>query len=368
MDGDDGEEKGVQKLNLKVKGLEGQQQVSMNTNALEVKINAVQILKNLARNLGASIFEHVEDISKVMIEKALCDPFAMTIRKESAKCMRFCIAACKEKPEHQRALFIMTYVRLIEELDKRTKRQEFDQINSILKELFKMLKNFYHFKKLNLTVFTVDDATTLIKRLADIIKLIQEDKKTRMKQIKAMGASVDEEDLEYFEEDLEKVDKGIHHIMEIAGFLVQNMGAAISPAIGQTLLPLYAVKLLDKDAKEYETIDSVCMLCDCMEHGSDALFNQIQQQAGPKFVELIHTGSSDKENLSYDLIQSCIFGLGIIAQRVPQGQFAQLSQVVTILGETCKQDTAGLNDEEKESKLMMADNSISTLSKIVLFQ
>lgn len=87
-----------------------------------------------------------------------------------------------------------------------------------------------------------------------------------------MGAAVDEEDLEYFEEDLEKVDKGIHHIMEIAGFLMQNMGEAVSPAIGQHLLPLYAVKLLDKDAKDYETIDSVCMLCDCMEHGSDALF------------------------------------------------------------------------------------------------
>jgi hypothetical protein len=48
----------------------------MNTNALEVKINAVQILKNLARNLESSIFEHVEDIAKVMIEKSLCDPFA----------------------------------------------------------------------------------------------------------------------------------------------------------------------------------------------------------------------------------------------------------------------------------------------------
>lgn len=26
-------------------------------------------------------------------------------------------------------------------------------------------------------------------------------------------------------EDLEKIDKGIHHIMEIIGFLIQNMGS-----------------------------------------------------------------------------------------------------------------------------------------------
>lgn len=51
------------------------------------------------------------------------------------------------------------------------------------------------------------------------------------------------------------------------------MGDSISPAVAETLLPLYAVTLLDKDAKDYETIDSVCFLCDCMEHGSDALFN-----------------------------------------------------------------------------------------------
>jgi len=66
-EGDDEEDKGRQTMNLKVKGLEGQKQVSMNTNALEVKINAVQILKNLARNLGVTMFEFTEDIAKLCI-------------------------------------------------------------------------------------------------------------------------------------------------------------------------------------------------------------------------------------------------------------------------------------------------------------
>jgi len=39
--------------------MEGAQQVSMNTNALEVKINAIQILKNLAKNLGTAIFDFI---------------------------------------------------------------------------------------------------------------------------------------------------------------------------------------------------------------------------------------------------------------------------------------------------------------------
>jgi hypothetical protein len=50
-----------------------------------------------------------------------------------------------------------------------------------------------------------------------------------------------------------------------------------------------------------------------MEHGTPALFQQISGQAGSKFMDLIHFGSSDKEDIKYDLLQSAIFGLGIIA-------------------------------------------------------
>jgi len=134
--------------------------------------------------------------------------------------------------------------------------------------------------------------------------------------MKAMASKVDEEDLEYFYEDIENVDKGLHHIMEINGALLQNNGEKISAFVGQNLLPHYAVTLLNiADKKDYELVDSVCFICDCLEHGSMALFNQVSGQAGPKFLELIAFGSKNKEEIKYDLLQSCVFGLGIIAQR-----------------------------------------------------
>jgi hypothetical protein len=136
--------------------------------------------------------------------------------------MRFCIGACEEFPDKQKALYIMTYVKLVEELEKRKARKEFDMINAILKELFKQLKLFYGFKAKGLTVYTQEDAITFINNLSSTHKMIKDDKEERIKKIKVMakGKVVDEEDLEYFEEDLEKVDKGIHHIMEINGFLM----------------------------------------------------------------------------------------------------------------------------------------------------
>jgi hypothetical protein len=146
--------------------------------------------------------------------------------------MRFCIAACKSTPAPQRALFIMTYAKLMEELERRRVREEFDQINSILKEIAKMTRVFDEFPTKEVgTIFNVNDATTLVTRMGQIAKMIDDDKKTRMEKIKKMAAHVDEEDMAFFEEDLEKVDKGKHHIMEIAGFLLRNMKADISPAI-----------------------------------------------------------------------------------------------------------------------------------------
>jgi hypothetical protein len=66
-------------------------------------------------------------------------------------------------------------------------------------------------------------------------------------------------------------------------------------------MPLYAQVLLQiAGKKDYQLIDSVCMICDCMEHGNDALFNQIQGQAGAKFIELIQYGT--KGGHKYDLL------------------------------------------------------------------
>lgn len=58
-------------LKVKIKGLEGERQISMNTNALENKINAIQIIKNLAQNLGPGFFEQVEPIANLISTELL---------------------------------------------------------------------------------------------------------------------------------------------------------------------------------------------------------------------------------------------------------------------------------------------------------
>jgi hypothetical protein len=116
-------------------------------------------------------------------------------------------------------------------------------------------------------------------------------------------------------------------------------------------------------------VDSICLLCDCLEHGTQALFNQISAQAGSKFMEIVKMNLTSEGEMKNDLLQSAIFGLGLIAQKQPRGQFGFLAELVAILQNVIKQEVAAdLAEDEKESLLYLKDNSVSALTKLVLFQ
>ena len=189
--------------------------------------------------------------------------------------MRALIAACEEHPERQRALFIMSYIKLNEELDVFVPKGNLDAMLVVLKEVHKHMRTMSGLKERGLTLFTVEDANTLIERLAQYAEMFRKSITERQAKVAVLAKKLDEEDLEYFEDDVERVAHGFHHIMEIAGCLLANMGttAEVSQAVGSKLLPGFAQVLLNfKEKKEYEIIDSVCFLCDCLEHGSEALF------------------------------------------------------------------------------------------------
>lgn len=67
----------------------------------------------------------------------------------------------------------MSYVQLMPELEKRKMRSEYDQVNRILKQIYKYLENFVHFKEQNLTVFVLEDSITFINKLKEIADLIK---------------------------------------------------------------------------------------------------------------------------------------------------------------------------------------------------
>lgn len=58
--------------------------------------------------------------------------------------------------------------------------------------------------------------------------------------------------------------------------------------------------------------------------------------------------------------QSAIFGLGILAARLPRGSFALVEKTLIAIDAVIQKHPIGSSD--------VADNAISTLAKVVLFQ
>lgn len=122
------------------------------------------------------------------------------------------------------------------------------------------------------------------------------------------------------------------------------------------------MKYLAKLDMKHDTtliLDALCLLCDCLEYGSDDLFNAIQGQATPKMLEVItKLGQENK-----DYIQTCIFSLGCIAYRMPAGQWSHLQEVMQMTANILGNHKMFTN--ERGEIHTCVDNALSCLGKCI---
>ena len=76
-----------------------------------------------------------------------------------------------------------------------------------MKEFQKCIKQFWNFKDHGEVFLPTEQVQDLVKLIGTIAKEVREDKQVRLEQFKTAKSKMDEEDIEYFEEDLIKVDK-----------------------------------------------------------------------------------------------------------------------------------------------------------------
>jgi hypothetical protein len=76
-----------------------------------------------------------------------------------------------------------------------------------MREFQKCMKQFWNFGKQGEIILPVEEAVAMVELIAKVAKAVREDKETRLEQFKTAKKKMDEEDIEYFEEDIKKVDK-----------------------------------------------------------------------------------------------------------------------------------------------------------------
>jgi hypothetical protein len=72
-------------------------------------------------------------------------------------------------------------------------------------------------------------------------------------------------------------------------------------------------------------VTALCFLDDCIEYGDQELFALVNTQAMGKFLEVLQKRGAENT----DLVQNCVYGMGLVASRVPTDQFSgQLESVL----------------------------------------
>ncbi len=100
---------------------------------------------------------------------------------------------------------------------------------------------------------------------------------------------MDEEEIELFKEQIAKSDRVASYIMDISGSLLKVMPNVASAEVSNKILPIYQKALIDVTRQDNDAalLDSLCLLCDCLEFGSDDLFNAIAKPGAQKLLEVI---------------------------------------------------------------------------------
>lgn len=102
---------------------------------------------------------------------------------------------------------------------------------------------------------------------------------------------------------------------------------------------------------------------DCLEHGSENLLKAVLPQLPAKLFEVLRLQQGlAKDEVSRDVVQTCIFGLGVLAMKVPTEVFP-LAEVVQAVQWVYSMDFK----TEKGLRAECCENATSSLAKCVYF-
>lgn len=344
---------GLTSVTLNMKGLEGQKKLTLNTNALENKINAVQAIRELAKNLEQSFFGFVNEVWAVL--KELFDyKYSKACREAVYETASYLVAACPDdatRAEVYRGIFpyfkkaIQTYA----------EKADFEELTDLLNGLLHCTNKFK-----TGGYISVEEVIAFTQELGKCAWLTEVEKQTRLKQFEEDKPTLDEEDYEDFEAEIDDIQKLGTNVMELSGEYMKHFKDPISDAVKANLIPPMA-KILEKENQiPSEIIDSACFFIDILDHLSQDLFNELYQDILQKFFTI---WDNHREKRDRSVLQSCGFGFGVIAQRAPHDTFAQYSKPVLERLVSLITDPEAQEDDNVYSY----ENCISSLGKLVYF-
>jgi len=128
-----------------IKGDENNKQISMNTTVLQNKLSAVQNIYSIAQSLGPAFFEWVDPVATLVVKELMVDSTSSQIRKQSTKILGV-LMKCLSDSNQMVALLDMIIPAMVQEINKKLEKLDFNNVKYLLKEVQRMFMQFSNFK------------------------------------------------------------------------------------------------------------------------------------------------------------------------------------------------------------------------------
>jgi hypothetical protein len=324
------------------------QKLTLNSYALQNKVMAVEVLHDIAQNMARSFKPYLERFLVLMKSLLKC-PYSSKIRKIAIKSFYSAVLICQDENERKKVLeFYGTEVNSIFAYNIESKFLR--EVKAYLKVL---INTFEEIKAP--TSFSQEFIVNLLVNLENSVKFIEEHK-AKLKTMVKNDEGLDENDEEILESDLDILNEANRRVMELSGILFKLFRENIAFLINKHLYPLFLSmwqNALLTTKNDQEICTCVCFFDDYMNYSGLTDFKNFY----PTFFDMTVT---NYRTTNEDILQSIIFGLGVIAYRLPSDEFQKIAD--KILGPIITVISRNVTDDN----CYTYDNAISALGKYVI--
>lgn len=307
-----------------LKMLGGKKILSVNTDALEIKINAANAVYAISKNVKKAFLPYVEE-TKNVISKYMDYKYSREIRKCCLKTIYNLVMACGTEEQvlqlfnHFLPLLLSESQNLIKTENCKFFLIHFYSFNLFLDEdlkiLLKQINKILKFFKSPL--ITLNSVNELVNLNVSTLKLQEELKKRTMNEFEDEQEDCDDDQKEQFKGEYEDYNDLMQVVMEISGNLIKLYKENVENLLFNSVFPYYYKSLTTASSSDNELLYAICIFDDLLENCSETLYNKVFADVLTNFFKLFEITKNT------DLLQSLVYGLGVCAKRTSLESFNQ---------------------------------------------
>eukprot|EP00828_Plagiopyla_frontata_P003505 TRINITY_DN1107_c0_g1_i2.p1 TRINITY_DN1107_c0_g1~~TRINITY_DN1107_c0_g1_i2.p1 ORF type:complete len:464 (-),score=98.48 TRINITY_DN1107_c0_g1_i2:92-1483(-) len=330
--------------------IRGEQQISLNTIAYEQKVAASSAILGIIKILGKSFTPYAEQL-KQMCCNLLNFMYSKEIRNNALQILYY-ILEINEDQNQLVQVFTSIIPFILKELANLINSNKNVEAHFVMLEINKQLKLFKQ------PLLGQQIVLELVQIVTQCLKLQDQNKKNLLKEFEHEKDDCDEDLKEEFQDDYEEINDLMQISMEVQGEIIKLYRESSESAIINTNMPYFYAVFENSNSTENELLYAAAAFDDIFEFCSMPILEKIIPSMIPKYLKL----SQNQKNV--DILQTFIFGLGLIAQRVSAQIFAPYFQdfyqlIMQIIEHP---------ESKSSSRLECTECTINALGKLILLQ